>query len=115
VALQYYGVPTYIVKVPPQAFNPPPKVSSAVVRIDRRAVPPVALNNPDAFFFIVHAMFTHRRKTLRRCLQGSAGVPGQAAWDLGLARAGLDPQRRPETLSLEEMARLVHTVEIIKS
>ena len=112
VALQYYGVPQYIIKVPPGAFNPPPKVSSAVVRIDRRAQPPVALNNPDEFFFIVHAMFTHRRKTIRRCLQGSAGVPAQAAWDQGLERAGIDPQRRPETLSLEEMARLVNGLDV---
>jgi 16S rRNA (adenine1518-N6/adenine1519-N6)-dimethyltransferase len=115
VALQYYGIPSYVIKVPPQAFNPPPKVSSAVVRIDRRAQPPVKLDDPDAFFFIVHAMFTHRRKTIRRCLQGSTGVPGQAVWDRGLERAGLDPQRRPETLSMEELARLVNGIENSKA
>ncbi|NTV51486.1 MAG: ribosomal RNA small subunit methyltransferase A [Candidatus Firestonebacteria bacterium] len=111
VALQYYGVPSYIVKVPPQAFNPPPKVSSAVVRIDRRPAPPVVLSDPDAFFFIVHAMFTHRRKTVRRCLQGSAGVPGQADWDRALEKAGIDFRRRPETLSIEELANIVSALQ----
>jgi 16S rRNA (adenine1518-N6/adenine1519-N6)-dimethyltransferase len=111
VALQYYGVPSFVVRVPAKAFNPPPRVSSAVVRIDRRPNPPVALRDPEKFFFIVHAMFTHRRKTVRRCLQGSAGVPNQAAWDAALEKAGIDSQRRPETLSMEDLARLVEAVE----
>jgi len=110
VALQYYGLPSFIIRVPAKAFDPPPKVSSAVVRIDRRPAPPVALKDPDRFMFIVHAMFTHRRKTLRRCLQGSIGVPELPLWEAALAQAGIDPQRRPETLSLEELAGIVNAL-----
>jgi 16S rRNA (adenine1518-N6/adenine1519-N6)-dimethyltransferase len=110
VAVQYYGETKYVIKVPPKAFNPPPKVSSAIVRLDRRVRPPVVLENPDFFFFMVHAMFTHRRKTVRRCLQGSKGVPAQAQWDQALEKAGIDSQRRPETLSLEDLAAIVRAL-----
>ncbi len=111
VALQYFGQPSFVVRVPPKAFNPPPRVSSAVVCIDRLAQPPVELVDPDRFFFLVHAMFTHRRKTIRRCLQGSHGVPDQGVWDAALAKAGIDSIRRPETLSMQEMAAVVNAVE----
>jgi 16S rRNA (adenine1518-N6/adenine1519-N6)-dimethyltransferase len=99
-----------VARVPPKAFQPPPRVSSAVVCIDRRSAPPVAVKDQDHFLFIVHAMFTHRRKTVRRCLTGLAGVPNQAAWDAALAAAGVDPVRRPETLSIEEFARLANAL-----
>lgn len=110
VAVQYHGAPNYIVRVPPKAFQPPPRVSSAVVCIDRRKDPPVRAADPERFLFLVHAMFTHRRKTVRRCLQGLTGVPGPAAWDTALAAADVDPQRRPETLSLEEFARIANAL-----
>lgn len=111
VALQYYGRPAFVVRVPPKAFDPPPKVFSAVVRIDRRPEPPVAVKDAERFLFIVHAMFTHRRKTVRRCLQGAPGAPAQPAWEAALAAADIDPQRRPETLALEELARIINAVE----
>ena len=111
VAVRYYGVPDYVVKVPPAAFAPPPRVASAVVRIERRDAPPVRVPDPGVFFLLVQAMFTHRRKTLRRCLQGLRGMPAQPAWEAALHAAGLDGGRRPETLSLEELARLVRAVE----
>jgi 16S rRNA (adenine1518-N6/adenine1519-N6)-dimethyltransferase len=85
-------------------------VSSAVVRIDRRSAPPVAVADPDRFLFLAHAMFTHRRKTVRRCLQGLSGVPNQAQWERALAAAAIDPVRRPETLSLEDIARIANAL-----
>lgn len=106
VAVQYYATTSYVITVPAKAFNPPPNVSSAVIRLDKREVPAVQVSNPDEFFFLVHAMFTHRRKTLRKCLQGSKGVPSQHEWDAIIAQSGIDPQRRPETLSMQEMADL---------
>jgi len=112
VALQYYGLPTYVVRVPPKAFLPPPRVSSAVVRIDRRTEPPVSVADSERFLFIVHAMFTHRRKTVRRCLQGLTGLPAQPEWEHALAQAQVDPVRRPETLSVEELARIVNALSV---
>jgi len=110
VAVQYYGDPSYVIKVPPKAFLPPPRVSSAIVRIDRRQTPRVSVPDPERFFYLVHAMFTHRRKTVRNCLQGISNVPELPAWEAALAKAGIDPQRRPETLSMDEMAALVRAL-----
>jgi 16S rRNA (adenine1518-N6/adenine1519-N6)-dimethyltransferase len=110
IAVQYYGAPRFVVRVPPKAFRPPPRVSSAVVCIDRREKPPVEVADPDRFFFIVHAMFTHRRKTVRRCLTGLDNMPDASRWEAALAQAGIDSQRRPETLSLNELAALVNAL-----
>jgi 16S rRNA (adenine1518-N6/adenine1519-N6)-dimethyltransferase len=110
VAVQYYGRARLVTRVPAKAFDPPPRVSSAVVCIDRRSEPPVQVADPDRFLYLVHAMFTHRRKTVRRCLQGSPGVPAQPVWDAALAAAGIDSQRRPETLSLPELAGIVNAL-----
>lgn len=111
VAVQYYASTKYICTVPAKAFNPPPQVSSAVIRLEKRDKPALELADPDKFFYIIRAMFNHRRKTLRKCLQGATGVPDQKAWDHVIAKVGIDPVRRPETLSMEEMAALVDAIE----
>jgi len=107
IAIQYYGIPKYLVKVLPQAFNPPPRVASALIRIDRRDKPLVEVKDPNQFFYLVHAMFTHRRKTLRKCLQGIKNVPALPVWEAALKAVGIDSHRRPETLSIQELSRLV--------
>ncbi len=90
--------------LPPGAFRPPPKVHSAVVRIDFRP-DRVAIDDLARFNAIVRHVFTQRRKMLGTTLQSLAkgeGADGRA-W---LAEAGIDGQRRAETLTLEEFARL---------
>lgn len=106
VTVQYYAQAKYIVKVPARAFSPPPRVSSAIIRLDHREQPLVEVKDPEQFFYLVHAMFSHRRKTLRNCLQGSARVPDLADWEAALNRANIDPRRRPETVSIPELARI---------
>ncbi len=106
VAIRYYAEARYICTVPSKAFNPPPKVSSAVVCLDKRPSPALHLDNEEGFFYLVHAMFNHRRKTLRKCLTGAKGVPEQGAWDKIINQAKLDPTQRPETLSMEDLGRL---------
>jgi 16S rRNA (adenine1518-N6/adenine1519-N6)-dimethyltransferase len=109
-----YGVLTILVglhadvrrllTLPPGAFRPAPKVHSAVVRLRFRP-PAIALSNETEFERMVRSMFTQRRKTLVNALRafGAArGVDPAAA----LARAGIDPRRRPETLQLTELAQL---------
>lgn len=90
--------------LPPGAFRPAPRVHSAVVRLDFRPAPvPSAGEAPlDA---LVRALFTRRRKTLRNALEPFARARGVDA-ALALAEAGLDAQRRPETLTLDELVRL---------
>jgi 16S rRNA (adenine1518-N6/adenine1519-N6)-dimethyltransferase len=88
--------------VPPGAFTPAPKVESAIVRLEPYAEPPV---NVDAAVLekLVAQAFGQRRKTLRNTLKGLLDAEAIEA-------AGIDPQRRAETLSLQEFAALANRV-----
>ncbi len=81
------------------AFNPPPGVDSAVVRLTPHAGAPFPLPDPARFARFVGAAFSMRRKTLRNSLRGLAGP---AAFEA----AGIASDRRPETLSPAEFAKL---------
>lgn len=105
LAVQYYGRPTLVAKVAPGSFTPPPKVSSAVVRIDTYAEPPVQAPGDAAFFEMVRAGFSAPRKQLRNSLAQGLGVEPAAVEALA-SEANIDPQRRPETLTLAEWAAL---------
>ena len=85
--------------VPPQAFWPPPKVTSSVVRLEPRAEP-VAADGKRLSLITQHA-FGQRRKMLRQSLKA---LGGQALLDA----AGIDGARRAETLSIEEFCRLAN-------
>jgi 16S rRNA (adenine1518-N6/adenine1519-N6)-dimethyltransferase len=93
-----------VLSLPPGAFRPAPKVHSAVVRLTFRP-PAVRLTDEPLFVAMVRSMFTLRRKTLSNALKPFAETRGPAAAD-ALRAASIDPQRRPETLQLEELARL---------
>ena len=94
--------------LPPGAFRPPPKVTSAVVRLRFRA-PTADVGDPAAFERVVRGVFTQRRKTLLNAFRPVADSFGRSAPQV-LERAGLDPSRRPETLDVHEMARLSRAV-----
>jgi len=115
-ATRQYGVLSVLVRhradidrlldLPPGAFRPPPKVSSAIVRL-RFHEPAPAVRDSVLFERLVQAVFTRRRKTLANAL---LAFPREAAHDVSpaaaLDRARLDGRRRPETLTVEEFARL---------
>ncbi len=105
VAVQYYAQPKVVCSVPPRAFRPPPKVRSAVVRLDIRPAPAVGVSGADAFFSLVRAGFASPRKQLRNSLAHGQGAPPGAIARL-LEGLGIDGSRRPSTLSLEEWALL---------
>jgi 16S rRNA (adenine1518-N6/adenine1519-N6)-dimethyltransferase len=105
VSVQFYGRPRLVARIPAGAFIPPPKVDSAVVRIDTFAAPPVHVSDTESFFRIVRAGFGQKRKQLRNALAGGLGL-SSAQVTAALARAGVEPSRRAETLSLEEWAAL---------
>jgi 16S rRNA (adenine1518-N6/adenine1519-N6)-dimethyltransferase len=92
--------------VPARAFSPPPKVESAVVRITPRPDPAVDEREETGYRAFVQECFGLRRKQMRRVLRTVARVDAERA-DLVLAAAGIDPERRPETLSPEEFARVM--------
>lgn len=93
-----------LLALPPGAFRPPPKVSSAVVRLAFRPTP-VSVSDTSLLTRLVRTIFTQRRKTLLNALKPFAALEGLAAGE-ALTRAGLDGRRRPETLQLVELARL---------
>jgi 16S rRNA (adenine1518-N6/adenine1519-N6)-dimethyltransferase len=89
------------------AFQPPPKVESAVVRIEPRDDPVVEPQDEARFRRIVQDAFGMRRKQLKRVLRSVLSVSPEDA-DAVLSTAGIDPTARPETLSPEDFARLLH-------
>ena len=104
VSIQFYGEPRIIGYVPAQCFYPAPKVDSAILRIDPYPQPAVAVDE-ESFFELVRAGFTAPRKQLANSLAQGLGVVKGKALSL-LETAGIVSQRRAETLSLEEWARL---------
>ena len=105
VATQLYGRPRVVATVPPRAFRPAPKVTSAIVRIDVYDRPALALSSEAEFFRLVRAGFSARRKQLRNALSQGLSMPAAQVERL-LARAGIDPTCRAETLSLGEWGAL---------
>ncbi|MEI9428937.1 16S rRNA (adenine(1518)-N(6)/adenine(1519)-N(6))-dimethyltransferase RsmA [Mesorhizobium sp. Cs1299R1N3] len=87
--------------VPPQAFTPPPKVTSSVVHLEPRATPLPA--DVKKLGRVTEAAFGQRRKMLRQSVKSLGG-------EALLERAGIDPTRRAETLSVEEFVRLTNAV-----
>jgi len=91
--------------VKPSAFFPPPKVESAVIRMSWKDRPAVAIEDEEWFKKVVKGAMGYRRKTLMNALKHSGLVlPG--ASEVRLRGAGIDPQRRSGTLTLQEFARL---------
>jgi 16S rRNA (adenine1518-N6/adenine1519-N6)-dimethyltransferase len=97
-----------VLNLPPGAFRPPPKVHSTVVRLRFRP-PRVEVGTPDAFERVVRGLFLQRRKTLANALKPVAASFGRTPSEI-LERARLDGGRRPETLTVEDVARLSQAV-----
>ena len=93
-------------RVPPGAFQPPPKVESAVIRVDPRDDPVVAPEEEARFRRFVQDAFTLRRKQLGRVMRTILSLGADEAEAL-VRSAGLDPQARPETLSPADFAALL--------
>ena len=110
VSVQFYGRPQIVTRLKPAAFWPRPDVDSAVLRIDTFDHFPVDVPSARAFFRVVRAGFSQKRKQLKNSLGGGLGVKSRAAGDI-MEAAGVDPRRRAETLTLEEWAALTREVE----
>jgi 16S rRNA (adenine1518-N6/adenine1519-N6)-dimethyltransferase len=105
VSVQYYGKPTLISKLNRAVFWPRPDVDSAILQIDLYAAPIVDVPSDEAFFAVVRAGFSQKRKQLRNSLSTGLGLKPEQA-DAVLQAAGLNPQRRAETLTLAEWGAL---------
>lgn len=96
---------TRVADVPSSAFYPRPKVDSTVVRLTFRESPAVRVVDEEFLFRTIRETFNHRRKMLVNSLSRLSGLAKNDVKRISLS-AGIDPDRRPETLSLEEFARL---------
>ena len=110
VATQYYAQPSLVCNVPPRSFSPPPSVHSSVVRLDVRSHPAVAVTDDSAFFHVVRAGFSAKRKQLRNSLSHGLGVHPSTVSSL-LDDLAFDGRRRAETLTLDEWALIYHAWE----
>jgi 16S rRNA (adenine1518-N6/adenine1519-N6)-dimethyltransferase len=91
--------------VPAGAFHPPPKVQSAVVRLDPLARPLVAEGREESFRTLVQSAFALRRKQMRRVVRSITGLDPSSAEEV-LEESGIAPDVRPEALSPEQFAAL---------
>jgi 16S rRNA (adenine1518-N6/adenine1519-N6)-dimethyltransferase len=105
LSVQVYGSPRIAAHIPAQAFFPAPQVDSAVLVVDILPAPLVGEELLDSFFRLIKAGFSQKRKTLRNSLSSGLHISPTKVTEL-LARANIDPQRRAETLSIEEWKRL---------
>jgi 16S rRNA (adenine1518-N6/adenine1519-N6)-dimethyltransferase len=106
LSVQVYGAPQIVARIPAGAFYPPPKVDSAVARIDLYPQPVFPQPQIDCFFKLAKAGFGQKRKTLRNALSSGLHLSPAETHQL-LETSGISPLRRAETLSLEEWRKLV--------
>lgn len=104
VIMQYHCDTDYLLTVPRGAFNPPPKVTSAVFRLTPHIDKPVVAEDEEYFAIVVRETFNHRRKTLRAIFKNSTLLPTLSEADF--AACAIDPQARPETLSVQDFVAL---------
>ena len=105
VSVQFYGKPRIISYVPAQCFYPAPEVDSAILRIELHPQPLVAVTDESSFFDLVRAGFSASRKQIVNSLAQGLVLPKAEVLPL-LEKAGVVPQRRAETLTLDEWAQL---------
>ena len=101
VMLQYRFHLEWLIDVPPESFDPPPKVQSAVVRLIPKDVAELTAKDMPLFARIVQTAFAQRRKMLRNTLKGVLDDAGFAALDIA-------PTLRPEDLSVEDYVRIAN-------
>lgn len=99
VMMQYFCAAECLFDVPPESFDPIPKVMSAIVRLVPHTTPPVQVDNLAQLNTVVTHAFSQRRKTLRNSLKKL--IDEQTIIDLGI-----DPVARAETISLADFAKL---------
>lgn len=101
VMLQYRFWLEWLIDVPPESFDPPPKVDSAVVRLIPKAPELRNARDEDLLSRVVQAAFSQRRKMLRNTLKGVLD-------DAGFAALGIAPTLRPEDLPVEDYVRIAN-------
>jgi 16S rRNA (adenine1518-N6/adenine1519-N6)-dimethyltransferase len=105
VAVQVFAEPRIVMTIPASSFTPPPRVDSALVILEVRAEPAVKVDDIQHFLRFVEDVFQFRRKQIGGTLARMAGVAGAAA-TARLQEVAIEPERRPQTLTLQEWERI---------
>src|SRR3989338_7711614 len=114
IFVQVYTKVSLVRKVSRQCFWPAPEVDSAIVKLEFLISPSVEIESEDHFFKIVRRAFQKRRKTiLNSLLDKEGGVFSKSAVTEALKKVGIDSMRRPETLNLQEWAKLSNDMKVI--
>lgn len=104
---KYFSEIDIVHKVPRTCFLPQPKVDSCIVRLRNRAEPLYPDVDKELLTSVMRSAFSQRRKTLRNSLIKSPDAPAsKEILEEAMAAAGIDPGRRPQTVSLDEFAAL---------
>ncbi|CAM4103939.1 16S rRNA (adenine(1518)-N(6)/adenine(1519)-N(6))-dimethyltransferase RsmA [Mesobacillus thioparans] len=108
IAVQYYTKAETVMIVPKTVFMPQPNVDSAVIRLTLHDEPPVKVTDEAFFFHVTRSSFAQRRKTILNNLTSQLpdGKQKKESIQAALQQAGVEEQRRGETLSIEEFAQL---------
>jgi 16S rRNA (adenine1518-N6/adenine1519-N6)-dimethyltransferase len=106
LSVQVYGKPSILFDIPAGSFYPAPKVDSSVLSIELYDQPQIPAADLDRFFQWIKAGFSQKRKKLRNSLSAGLNI-STAEIERIFNHAGLDPQRRAETLSIEEWKHLI--------
>jgi 16S rRNA (adenine1518-N6/adenine1519-N6)-dimethyltransferase len=101
ISVQYFGTPKLIEIVPRSAFYPAPQVDSAIIKITTYKTPLFSDVDTDKFFKLIKAGFGEKRKQLANSISGSYGLEKGQVTEM-LKSAGVNPERRAETLTLAE-------------
>lgn len=103
VMIQYYCATEFLFDVPPESFDPAPKVMSAIVRLKPHTNPPVAVDDLSQFSRMVGQAFSQRRKTIRNSLQ-------KLLTESEIASLDIDPGLRAESITLKQFADLSNLI-----
>ena len=104
-AVNYYSAPSFVCYVPPESFVPPPKVWSAVIRLDVLDKPPVDVLDETHFFKLIKAAFGQRRKTFLNSASSLIGTDKETLREV-LISLGLPETARGETFSLVDFSQI---------
>lgn len=104
-AIRYYAQPERLFVVPKESFVPSPKVTSEVIRLTLLPEPPVQLDNEQAFFRMVKAGFTQRRKTILNSFSSCLHLSKEELRSV-LAELNIPETARIEQLSLDDLIRI---------
>lgn len=108
-SVNYYAQAQTLFKVSAGSFMPPPKVDSAVIRLDVRQTPPVDVTDEALMFAVIKAAFAQRRKTIQNSLTNSMHIDKPTV-TAALEKSGVSPTARAEQLTLTDFAAIANAL-----